>query len=44
MDPGLVACISAGQTVSVGDYQATRERKYAYCAARSAGSSRIGTS
>jgi len=33
MDPGLVACIRAGEGASVGDYQRMRERKYAYCTA-----------
>ncbi len=30
MDPGLVACVKAGAAVSIADYQAARERKYAY--------------
>ena len=33
MDPGLVACIRAGERYSVVDYQRMRERKYAYCTA-----------
>jgi aspartyl-tRNA(Asn)/glutamyl-tRNA(Gln) amidotransferase subunit A len=33
MDPGLVACIKASDTVSVADYQAGRERKMPYVAA-----------
>ncbi len=33
MDPGLVACIKAGRTYSVAEYQAMRERKMAYVAA-----------
>jgi aspartyl-tRNA(Asn)/glutamyl-tRNA(Gln) amidotransferase subunit A len=33
MDPGLVACIRASDTVSVADYQAGRERKMPYVAA-----------
>ncbi len=32
MDPGLVACIRAGENVTMTDYQLVRERKYAYCA------------
>ncbi|MSP28953.1 MAG: amidase [Acetobacteraceae bacterium] len=31
MDPGLVACIRAGEGVTMTDYQLVRERKYAYC-------------
>jgi aspartyl-tRNA(Asn)/glutamyl-tRNA(Gln) amidotransferase subunit A len=30
MDPGLVACTRAGAGISMADYQAARERKYAY--------------
>ncbi len=33
MDPGLVACIRAGQRVTIDDYQLARERKIAYVAA-----------
>ena len=33
MDPGLVACIRAGEKVSIDTYQLARERKYAYVAA-----------
>lgn len=33
MDPGLVACVKAGAGVSVAEYQAARERKYAMVAA-----------
>ena len=33
MDPGLVACIKTGGTVSMAGYQALRERKMAYIAA-----------
>ncbi len=33
MDPGLVACIRAGERLSMEDYQKGRERKHAYCAA-----------
>ena len=33
MDPGLVACIRAGERYSVVDYQRMRDRKYAYCTA-----------
>lgn len=33
MDPGLVACIRAGERHGVVDYQRIRERKYAYCTA-----------
>src|SRR6195952_4861356 len=33
MDPGLVACIRAGEVVSISDYVNTRERKMAYIAA-----------
>jgi aspartyl-tRNA(Asn)/glutamyl-tRNA(Gln) amidotransferase subunit A len=32
MDPGLVACIRAGNAISISDYQDLRERKYAYVA------------
>ncbi|MEA2744543.1 MAG: aspartyl-tRNA(Asn)/glutamyl-tRNA(Gln) amidotransferase subunit [Acetobacteraceae bacterium] len=32
MDPGLVACIKAAETISVADYQAARETKMAYIA------------
>jgi len=32
MDPGLVACIRAGNTVSMAEYQDLRERKFAYVA------------
>ena len=32
MDPGFVACIEAGQHVTMADYQKTRLVKYAYCA------------
>ncbi|MBV9812867.1 MAG: amidase [Acetobacteraceae bacterium] len=30
MDPGLVACARASETITMADYQAARERKYAY--------------
>jgi aspartyl-tRNA(Asn)/glutamyl-tRNA(Gln) amidotransferase subunit A len=33
MDPGLVACVREGAALSVADYQAARERKYAYVTA-----------
>lgn len=33
MDPGLVACIRAGQAVSIEAYQLARERKHAYITA-----------
>jgi aspartyl-tRNA(Asn)/glutamyl-tRNA(Gln) amidotransferase subunit A len=33
MDPGLVACIKAGQAVEIGDYMRKRERKMNYIAA-----------
>jgi aspartyl-tRNA(Asn)/glutamyl-tRNA(Gln) amidotransferase subunit A len=33
MDPGLVACIRDGADHPVSEYQAWRERKYAYCRA-----------
>jgi aspartyl-tRNA(Asn)/glutamyl-tRNA(Gln) amidotransferase subunit A len=33
MDPGLVACIRAGEKVSIETYQLARERKHAYIAA-----------
>jgi aspartyl-tRNA(Asn)/glutamyl-tRNA(Gln) amidotransferase subunit A len=33
MDPGLVACIRAGEKVTIDAYQLARERKYAYVAA-----------
>ncbi len=33
MDPGLVACIRAGERVTIDAYQHARERKYAYVAA-----------
>ncbi|HVB67654.1 MAG TPA: amidase family protein, partial [Acetobacteraceae bacterium] len=33
MDPGLVACIRAGERVTIDAYQLARERKYAYVAA-----------
>jgi aspartyl-tRNA(Asn)/glutamyl-tRNA(Gln) amidotransferase subunit A len=33
MDPGLLACIRAGEHYSVVDYQRMRDRKYAYCTA-----------
>ncbi len=33
MDPGLVACIKDGEVMTVGQYQAVRERKMAYIAA-----------
>jgi aspartyl-tRNA(Asn)/glutamyl-tRNA(Gln) amidotransferase subunit A len=33
MDPGLVACIKAGLGTSAEQYQDTREKKLAYCAA-----------
>lgn len=32
MDPGIVACIRAGEKFTMTDYQLARERKYAYCA------------
>lgn len=32
MDPGIVACIRAGEKFTMTDYQMARERKYAYCA------------
>lgn len=32
MDPGLVACIRAGEKTTMTEYQLMRERKYAYCA------------
>jgi aspartyl-tRNA(Asn)/glutamyl-tRNA(Gln) amidotransferase subunit A len=34
MDPGLVACVKDGMNICMSDYQAMRERKYAYCAAQ----------
>jgi len=34
MDPGLVACVKDGINIRMGDYQAMRDRKYAYCAAQ----------
>ncbi len=37
MDPGLVACVRHGAGMSVADYQAARERKYALVAAIHAG-------
>jgi aspartyl-tRNA(Asn)/glutamyl-tRNA(Gln) amidotransferase subunit A len=33
MDPGLVACVRAGEARTVVDYQQMRERKYGYCTA-----------
>ena len=33
MDPGLVACVRAGEKVSIETYQLARERKHAYIAA-----------
>ena len=33
MDPGLVACIRAGEKVTIETYQLARERKYAYVTA-----------
>ena len=33
MDPGLVACIRAGERTGIVEYQKMRERKYAYCMA-----------